>query len=85
MQDQTWKIHILRTDRDLQAAQNQPQTLFMLRLDTGLRAFQEEALEPLASKRPDHRVSVTCNASRSKTPNVEGNRRADGKLAKLKA
>ena len=66
MQNQTRKIHILRADGNLQATQDQPKTLFMLRLDTGLRAFQEEALKPLVSERPNHMDIVTCNVSGSK-------------------
>lgn len=70
MQNQTWKIHVLRAGGDLQTPQNQSKTLFMLRLDTGLRAFQEEALKPLVSERPDHAAVVTRNVARRKTPNA---------------
>ena len=54
MQGKAWKIHIFRSDRNLESAQNQPQTLHMLRLYSGFRALKEKPLQTFVSKASNH-------------------------------
>jgi hypothetical protein len=54
----TGQIHVLRRRRGLQLSEYQAQALGVLRLDSGLGASFEKALQPLVSETPNHKAAV---------------------------
>ncbi len=71
MQHETRKAHIFGNDRHIQTAEDKLQPFGVLRLDARLGAFKEKALKAFVFECADHLISVTRNAPRYKSPNVE--------------
>ena len=79
MEIETWQIHISRVCSGMEAAENQSNSAFMLRLDASLRPFQKELFKPLMFEILNHSSTVTryvtgVNYWRRITPLLMGTR-----------
>src|SRR5258708_18301478 len=63
MKTKTRQCHILNSCRGIQDAQDQPESLFVLRPDAGVTSGFEEFAQPVMRKAANHEVSVTNNVT----------------------